>query len=205
MNRILLWAAFGLSAIMVAGVLLFTSQFGRQAAQSVSGRPAAVAGPQLGGPFQLVDQDGHKVTEADLRGKPTVMFFGFTYCPDVCPTTLTEMTAWLKALGPDADRLNVAFVSVDPERDTPAQLKSYLGSFDHRIRGLTGTPEQVAAMAKAYRVYYRKVPVEGGEYTMDHSSMVYLFDKDGGFVGPIGYGESADRAIDKLKGLLAAR
>lgn len=156
----------------------------------------------MGGPFQLVDQDGRKVTEADLRGKPTLMFFGFTFCPEVCPTTLTELTGWLKALGPDADRLNVVFVSVDPERDTPAQLKTYLSNFDPRIRGLTGTPEQVAQAAKAYRVYYRKVPVEGGEYTMDHSSMIYLFDKDGGFVEPIGYGEAGDRAMAKVRKLL---
>ncbi|MCI3181895.1 SCO family protein [Caulobacter sp. CCUG 60055] len=204
-NRMLLAVAFATAAALAVGVMGYTFWRGHQgdkAAEARSVAAPALAGPKVGGPFQLVDQDGRKVTEADLRGKPTLMFFGFTFCPEVCPTTLTELTGWLKALGPDADRLNVVFVSVDPERDTPAQLKTYLSNFDPRIRGLTGTPEQVAQAAKAYRVYYRKVPVEGGEYTMDHSSMIYLFDKDGGFIEPIGYGEAGDRAMAKVRKLL---
>jgi protein SCO1/2 len=158
---------------------------------------------KIGGPFQLVDMEGRPVTERSLLGKPTAIFFGFTYCPEVCPTTLAEITAWLNALGPDADKLNVVFVSVDPERDTPEQLKLYLSNFDHRIRGFTGTPEAIARTAKAYRVYYRKVPMDGGGYTLDHSSAIYLFDAQGRFVEPIGYGGPPERGLGQLKALLA--
>jgi len=160
----------------------------------------STGGVQIGGPFSLVDQSGQPVTDRDLLGKPTVIFFGFTYCPEVCPTTLAALSRWMEEMGPSADRLNVVFVSVDPERDTPAQLTTYLKNFDPRIRGLTGTVDQVASTAKAYRVYYRKVP-QGSSYTVDHSSAIYLFDKKGLFVEPIGYGESADRAIKALRKL----
>lgn len=162
----------------------------------------AVPGPKIGGPFSLVDQDGRPVSDKTLLGKPTAIFFGFTYCPEICPTTMADITGWLKALGRDADRLNVVFVSLDPERDTPAQLKLYLSNFDRRIQGFTGSPQAVAATAKAYRVYYRKVPVEGGEYTIDHSSAVYLFDAAGRFVEPIGYGGPPERGLAQLKALL---
>lgn len=166
-------------------------------------RQAAAPAPSaIGGPFRLVDQNGRTVTERDLKGRPTAMFFGFTSCPEICPTTLAEMTAWLKALGPDADRLQVVFVSLDPERDTPVQLKQYLSSFDPRIMGLTGTPAQVDAAAKAYRVYHRKVPLEGGGYTVDHSSATYLMDAQGRFVEPLGYGEGRERALEKLRVLV---
>jgi protein SCO1/2 len=157
---------------------------------------------QIGGPFQLVDMNGRPVTEKTLLGKPTAIFFGFTYCPEVCPTTMAEMTAWLKALGPDADKLNVIFVSVDPERDTPEQLKLYLSNFDPRIQGFTGTPENIAKTAKAYRVYYQKVATDGGGYTLDQSSAIYLFDAQGRFVEPIGYGGPPERGLDQLKALL---
>jgi protein SCO1/2 len=157
---------------------------------------------QIGGPFQLIDMNGRPVTEKSLLGKPTAIFFGFTFCPEVCPTTMAEMTAWLKALGPDADKLNVVFVSVDPERDTPAQLKLYLSNFDSRIQGFTGTPEAIAKTAKAYRVYYQKVATDGGGYTLDHSSAIYLFDAKGRFVEPIGYGGPPERGLDQLKALL---
>ncbi|MFT4255215.1 MAG: SCO family protein [Caulobacter sp.] len=167
--------------------------------------PAEASRPtiQIGGPFNLVDMDGKPVTEKSLLGKPTAIFFGFTYCPEVCPTTMADMTAWLKALGPDADKLNVVFVSVDPERDTPEQLKLYLSNFDHRIQGFTGTPDEIARTAKAYRVYYKKVPQEGGEYTIDHSSAIYLFDAKGRFVEPIAYQSPPDRAEAQLRRLLA--
>jgi protein SCO1/2 len=157
---------------------------------------------RLGGPFTLVDQHGRAVTDRDLRGKPTVMFFGFTYCPEVCPTTLTALTAWMKALGPDADKLNAVYVTIDPERDTPKQLALYLSSFDPRIRGLTGTPAQVAQIAHEYGVYYQKVPLDGGGYTMDHSSAVYLMDARGGFAGVIGYQEPSAQAVSQLRALV---
>lgn len=157
---------------------------------------------QLGGPFDLIDQNGVRVTDRDLRGKPTAIFFGFTYCPEICPTAMGHLTQWMQELGPAADKLNVVFISIDPERDTPQQLKLFLSSFDPRIRGLTGSPEAVAQAAKAYRVYYRKVPLEGGDYTMDHSTPIYLLDAKGRFVEPIGYNFPPERGLAQLKTLL---
>lgn len=180
-------------AVLSLGVMAFVQV--RQAPT------ATVAAVEIGGPFQLVDTAGRPVTEEALIGKPTAVFFGFTYCPEVCPTTLTEISAALNALGRDADKLNVVFVSVDPERDTPEQMKAYLANFDPRIQGFTGTPEAVAATAKAYRVFYKKAPLEGGSYTVDHSSAVYLFDKKGRFVEPIGYGSPHERVVAQLKKL----
>lgn len=164
--------------------------------------PSAVSRGQIGGPFALIDTRGRPVTEQSLLGRPTAIFFGFTFCPEVCPTTLAEITAALDALGPDADKLNVVFVSVDPERDTPAKMKLYLSNFDRRIQGFTGTPEAVARAAKAYRIYYEKVPIEGGDYTIDHSSSVFLFDRRGRFIEPIAYGAPHERVVAQLKKLV---
>src|ERR1700753_270419 len=117
-----------------------------------------VAGPAaIGGPFQLTDQTGQTVTEKSMQGHPTLVFFGFTHCPDVCPTTLFEISEVLKAMGKDADRVNAYYISVDPERDTVASMKEYLSSFDPRLKGLTGTPDQIANVIKSYRVYAKKV------------------------------------------------
>jgi protein SCO1/2 len=138
----------------------------------------------IGGAFSLIDHEGRPVTEKALLGSPSVIFFGFTHCPDVCPTALFELSEVYKALGPKGDRLKAFFVTVDPERDTPELLKTYLSSFDPRITGLTGTPERVQAALKAWRAYARKVP--GGEsYTMDHTSLVYLMDAKGRFVSSV--------------------
>jgi protein SCO1/2 len=132
------------------------------------------------------------------------VFFGFTHCPDVCPTTLGEMTALIEALGPDADRLHWLFVSVDWERDTPEALAGYLEAFDARIVGLSGSEPQVAEAARSFRVYYRRVPLEGGGYTMDHSASVFLIDGAGRFAGTIDNKESEEVAVQKL-GMLVAR
>ena len=137
----------------------------------------------IGGPFSLVDQNGATVTEAALKGHPSLMFFGYTFCPDVCPTTLLSASNWLKALGPDGDRLKVYFVTVDPERDTVSQMKAYLQAFDPRIVGLSGDRPAIDATIKAYRAYAKKVPLKDGDYTMDHTALVYLMDKDGSFIG----------------------
>lgn len=139
----------------------------------------------VGGPFQMTDQTGAPVTEASFKGQPFAVFFGFTHCPDICPTKLFELSEVLNALGPDAEKVSVLFVSVDPERDTPDVLARYISSFNTRIRALTGSTEQIDAMVKAYRGYYRKVPTEGGDYTMDHTAIVYLMDRDGKFVAPL--------------------
>jgi protein SCO1 len=155
----------------------------------------------IGGPFTLVDDTGAQVTDKTLAGKPYAIYFGYTYCPEVCPTTLFDLTRWIKKLGPDADKLNYVFVTIDPERDTPKLMHAYLSSFDKRIRGFTGTPAQIAKIAREYRVYYKKVPTSDGSYVMDHSSMIYLMDADERFDTVIPYQESDASAIAKLKSL----
>jgi len=193
MRRILMFAA----ALAVVA-------FGFAAYQYEARDPGPVAqnNIQMGGAFHLVDQNGRPVSDRDLLGKPTVMFFGYTYCPDVCPTTLADMSAWLKALGPDADKLNLVYVTIDPERDTPARLKSYLTAFDPRIRGLTGSPQAVAEAAHDYNVYYQKVPLQGGEYSMDHSTLIYLMDARGHMAELVQYGTPRDQVVASLKKLL---
>jgi protein SCO1/2 len=152
----------------------------------------------IGGPFRLTDQNGRTVTEQDFKGAPFLVFFGFTHCPDVCPTTLFEVSEILRTLGPDAARVRVAFITVDPERDTPTALKDYLSSFDPHMEGLTGDPAAIAAVTKAYRVYYKKVPLDEG-YTMDHTAIVYLMDKDGNFVSPFNLKRTTEAAAADLR------
>lgn len=155
----------------------------------------------IGGPIDLVAQDGKRFSSADLKGKPFAVFFGFTHCPNVCPTTLSDLTLDLDDLGPLADRIAVLFVSVDPERDTPAAMQDYLSAFDRRIVGLSGTPEQIQAVAKAYRVFYEKVPTPGGDYTMNHTASVYLMDAAGEFTGTITFEEERPNQVAKLRRL----
>jgi len=168
----------------------------------MSGRistPSVTQIATIGGPFSLTDQNGRTVTDRDLKGHPSLVFFGFTHCPDVCPTALFEVSEIMRVLGPDADRVRALFVTVDPERDTPATLKDYLSSFDPHLSALTGDPEAVAAMAKAYRVYYKKVPLSEGGYTMDHTAIVYLMNKDGKFVSPFNIKRPPDVAAADLR------
>jgi protein SCO1 len=157
----------------------------------------------IGGPFALVGDTGSSVTESVLAGKPYTIYFGYTYCPEVCPTTLLDLSRWIKKLGTDADKLNYVFVTIDPERDTPQLMHSYLSSFDKRIRGLTGTPEQIAKIAREYRVYYKKIPTKDGSYVMDHSSIIYLMGPDGKFTSMIAYQENDASAVAKLRNLVA--
>jgi protein SCO1/2 len=153
----------------------------------------------VGGPFKLIDGDGKTVTDQDLKGKPFLVFFGFTHCPEVCPTTLFELSEVFKRLGPDADKAAGLFITVDPERDTPAVMKDYLSNFDPHLRGLTGDPQAIERAIKEYRVYARKVPLDGGGYTMDHTALVYLMDKQGRFVAPFSLKRSADAAAADLR------
>lgn len=153
----------------------------------------------IGGPFQLVDQNGQAVTDKSLRGKPTLIFFGFTHCPDVCPTALFEISEILRVLDKDASRVNTFFVSVDPERDTPAIMKDYVASFDPNLKALTGSPEAVAQIVQAYRVYAKKVPLKDGDYTMDHTALIYLMDRDGQFVAPFNIKRRPEDAAADLK------
>lgn len=156
--------------------------------------------PAVGGPFQLVDQTGAPRTEAMLKGRWTAVFFGFTACPDVCPTTLQALAAAKEKLGPKGDALQVALITVDPERDTPEALKSYLESdaFPRGTVGLTGTPEQVAATLKAYRVYARKV-AQGDDYTMDHSNVIYLMNPQGELARPLSYGQTPEQMAELIR------
>jgi protein SCO1 len=159
-----------------------------------------VAAPSaIGGPFQLTDQTGQTVTDKNLLGKPSLIFFGFTHCPDVCPTELFELSEVLRAMGKDADRVNAYFVSVDPERDTAAAMKDYLSSFDPHLKGLTGDPAAVAKIIGEYRVYAKKVPLKDGDYTMDHTALVYLMDRDGKFVAPFNLKQSPQQAAADLQ------
>lgn len=159
---------------------------------------------QIGGPFSLTGQAGHTVTDKDLAGKPYAIFFGYTHCPDVCPTTLQDMAGWLKALGPDADKLKFVFVTVDPARDTPSAMAEYMTAFDPRIIALTGSEPDVASMLRAFRVYAKKVEVKGGDYAMDHTAAMYLMDGAGHLRTVIGYGEKPDAALARLKELINA-
>src|SRR5215831_598939 len=160
---------------------------------------AGTGSSAIGGPFKLIDQNGNSITDADIKGRPFLVFFGYTHCPDVCPTTLFDVSEVLRSLGPDADRTGALFITVDPERDTPAALKEYLASFDPHMRGLTGDADALAAVAKGYRVYYKKVPLDGGDYTMDHTAIVYLMDKDGRFVSPFSLKRKPEVAAAELR------
>ena len=146
-----------------------------------AGMPGPAAATGIGGPFALVDGDGKPVTQASFAGEPTLVFFGYTHCPDVCPTTLDAISQTLKAMGPDKP-VRALFITLDPERDTPAVMKDYLSSFDPRIVGLTGTQAAVDRVAHEYRVYAKKVPTGNGDYSVDHTGVVYLMDGRGAFV-----------------------
>jgi len=180
-------------AAFVAGAFALTAGVMVLAPRDVT-RPSSV-----GGPFELVNQDGKIVTDADFRGKPFLVFFGFTHCPDICPTTLFEVSEVLNRLGTDSEKVNAIFVTVDPERDTPEKLKLYLSSFHPRLSALSGSPAQVEAIKKAYFVYAKRVPLEGGGYTMDHTSVVYLMDKQGKFIAPFNLKRDADAAAADLR------
>jgi protein SCO1 len=186
-----IFAAFLAGLTLCLGIILFVGGRG-------SGT-GAVQAAAIGGPFHLIDQDGKPFSDQDLKGKSFLVFFGFTHCPDVCPTTLFEISEIMRKLGPEADRMAALFISVDPERDTPEAMKDYLSSFDPHLRGLTGDAASLAAVAKAYRVYYKKVPLEGGDYTMDHTAIVYLMDKDGRFVSPFNMRRTAEVAAGELR------
>src|SRR3954452_6710313 len=153
----------------------------------------------IGGPFNLTHQNGKPISDRDLKGHPSLVFFGFTHCPDVCPTTMFDLSEILKSLGPDAERLHAVFITVDPERDTPEKLKDYLSSFDPHLSALTGDPAAIAAVTKSYRVYSKKVPLEGNDYTLDHTAIVYLMDKEGRFVAPFNLKRRPEEAAAELR------
>ena len=179
------------AASLVIGLMVMLWGLG-----GVRGVPAPAA---IGGPFQLTDQSGATVTQKALQGRPTLIFFGFTHCPDVCPTSLFEISEILRVMGKDADRVNAYFISVDPERDTKAAMKDYLSSFDPHLKGLTGDPEAMAKVISEFRVYAKKVPLKDGDYTMDHTALIYLMDRDGRFVSPFNLKRKPEEAAADLK------
>jgi protein SCO1/2 len=186
-----IYAVIGLlvaAMLLASGAYLFLS----------GAQPAAMT---VGGPFSLVDGDGKPVTDQTWRGKYMLVYFGYTFCPDVCPTTLSSVADALDKLGAKADRIQTLFITVDPKRDTPAVVKQYAGAFGSRIIGLTGSPEQIAAAAKAYRVYYAEHRTGSGpeDYSMDHSSVLYLMGPDGRFIQPL----RADQTAPEMAAVLA--
>ena len=192
--RLLLWVLVAVAA--VAFLVLQMRSRERPA-------PSQDFSASIGGPFTLTAPDGSTVTDRTLKGRPFALFFGFTRCPDVCPTTLARLAKLRKALGPDGNKLQIVFVSVDPEADKPADIGHYIGLFDTPIVGLTGTPAQIADIAKAYRIVYENVPQDGGNYTIDHTATVFLMDRDGRLQSTLDMKEDDAAALAKLRRLIA--
>jgi protein SCO1/2 len=196
--RFLLIAAI-LAGLVVLGTGAFLALALRDTPRGAAGTALASA---IGGPFQLVDQNGGTVTDADLKGKWSLIYFGYTHCPDACPTALNDISIALSELGPKRDAVRPIFITVDPERDTPEALKAYVTSFDAPILALSGTAEQIAKVAKAYRVYYAKHPEAGGDYSMDHSSVIYVMDPQGRFTASFTHESAPEQISERLKKLL---
>jgi protein SCO1 len=192
MVRILLWALVALALAGMAVLLL------RQPASET-----AHSSVQLGGPFTLTSADGQTFSSTQLAGKPYAIFFGFTHCPDVCPTTLARMVKLRRQLGAGNDALQIVFVSVDPERDGPAELRNYLSLFPEPIVGLTGTQARIDHAKRQFGIFSQKVPDKSGGYTVDHTATVLLFDRNGDFVATISAEEDDHVALDKLKRIAA--
>jgi len=190
-----LYATMGLLlAVLLAGAGGFLWLSGHGGNQPIS----------IGGPFVLEDGGGKPITDRDFRGKYMLVYFGYTFCPDVCPTTLTAVADAIDKLGPASSRIRLLFITVDPRRDTPEVVKLYAAAFGPNIEGLTGTPEQIAQVAKEYRVYYAEHRTGPGpdEYSMDHSSVLYLMGPDGAFVAPVRADQSGDEIAASLKKLM---
>ena len=194
-NRIL-YATMGL---MLAVLLLGAGGFLWLSGGNGGGGPMGI-----GGPFTLQDGDGKVVSDATYRGKYMLVYFGYTFCPDVCPTTLNAVAEAMDKLGPAAAKVQPLFITVDPKRDTPAVVKQYAAAFGPRIEGLTGTPEEIAKVAKEYRVYYAEHRTGSGpnDYSMDHSSVLYLMDPKGGFLAPVRADQSGEEMAATLKKLM---
>jgi protein SCO1/2 len=186
---LLIFSAFLAGLVIFLGVILFASHY-----QGTGSGPLAI-----GGPFKLIDESGKPITDQDMKGRPFLVFFGYTHCPDICPTTLFEMSEVMHVLGKDADRIGALFITVDPERDTPAAMRDYLSIFDPHLRGATGDRAAIDGVEKAYRVYAKKVPAENGEYSMDHTALVYLMDQQGRFVAPFKLNRKPEEAAADLR------
>jgi protein SCO1/2 len=193
--RTVLWV---LIAVMAAALGWLTYEWQRT--------ENAIASKPFGVPFELVDQTGSPITEAAFRGRPTALFFGFTHCPEICPTTLFELDGWLRQVDPEGGKIGAYFVTVDPERDTPELLGEYVSGVTDRVIGISGEVDDIAEVIKGFSVYAKKVPLDAdepdGDYTMDHTASVFLLDADGRFKGTIAWGENPDFAVEKLENLI---
>lgn len=189
--RIWLWVAVAVMGVGLAGATFLLRQPGAAASTGFGG-----------GTYSLVNQRGEPVDQTMFQGHPSALFFGFTHCPEVCPTTMAEMSTWFEALGDEGKNLQAYFVTVDPERDTPEILGDYVSWVSDRITGVTGSQEEIDKIVKAWGVYAAKVPLEGGDYTMDHTASVFLVNAAGEFEGTIAYREDSDTALAKLRRLL---
>jgi protein SCO1/2 len=185
-------------AISLAAFVLGLVVLGITAVLTLAPPSRSTGTANVGGPFTLTNQDGRVVTDREFLGRPHLVFFGFTHCPDICPTKLFEISEALRATGDKGRALRALFVTVDPERDSPAVLKSYLGSFDDRIVGLTGTQEAIDGAVRVYRAFARMVPTKDGDYTMEHTALVYLMDKNGRFVGSFNLNRPPAEAAQEL-------
>ena len=188
-----------LAGLVIIGTGTFLVLALRDTPRGAAGTALASA---IGGPFQLVDQNGKTVTDTDLKGKWSLIYFGYTHCPDACPTALNDISIALSELGPKRDAVRPVFITVDPERDTPETLKAYVTSFDAPILALTGTADQVATAAKGYRVYYAKHPEAGDDYSMDHSSVIYVMDPEGRFTASFTHESAPEQISERLKKLI---
>jgi len=197
--RLVFLAIVGLGIGALSALVAFPGLLGQRAPNS-----ASVGRALVGGPFSLVDHTGKRVTDKDFRGKHMLVLFGFTFCPDVCPSGLQVISAALDKLGSKADKVVPVFVTLDPERDTPPVLAAYVPSFHSRLVGLTGTPDEISAVAKAYRVYYKKVRDEksASAYTIDHSALIYLMGPDGSYVAHFTHSTGVDQLAERLGKLL---
>ncbi len=193
------------SLIIWIAILLLAGFLGWFTLEYTKDKQQVAEGP-YGVPFQLVDQTGKPITEAAFRDKPAAVFFGYTHCPDVCPTTLFEMDGWLQKVDPDGTKMRAYFVTVDPERDTPQIMNDYVSNVSKRITGISGDPAKIAEVVKGFRIYAKKVPIDpnkpDGDYTMDHTASVFLLNNGGRFKGTIAYGEDGNVAVKKLENLI---
>jgi protein SCO1/2 len=190
--RLIIWAIVA-AVLVILGVLMITGQRDRLPTQQ------SVVKADYGGPFTLVGSDGKPFGTEQLNGKPYALFFGFTHCPDTCPTTLARLTKLRRDLGKGDDSFEIVFVTVDPERDGPKEMAAYSSAFGAPVIGLTGSADQIAKVEKQFGIYAKKVPTGDGDYTMDHTATVLLFGRDGKFVATISPDEQDEPALDKLK------
>ena len=184
---------FGLAVALAIAAAVLVWQVGGGGAGFGSNASERVA---VGGPFHLIDQNGRARSDRDFRGRWMLVYFGYSYCPDVCPTTLQEITDALRGLGGKGQDVVPVFITLDPARDHPATLRKYLAAFSPRFVGLTGSSEQIASVARAYHVYFAKHPLPGGNYSVDHASTIYLMAPDGQFVGILG-DQDGVRALER--------